>query len=176
MDTKRITLLDVRIALSVLICCAVATALSEAGVKFSVGEMRLDVIQMITACISCLLCCQDDGEKSTKAGLMRVAVTAVGGVVGMGAVALHMLLGSGTWTLLPLVAAGVLATLLACRLFNIPYMNARIGCITFVLVACTLSGPARLWYALFRLVSTVFGAVVVVLVTRVLRSRERLRP
>lgn len=138
--------------------------------------MRLDVIQMMTACISCLLCCQDGADASKKAGIMRVLVTAIGGVMGVVVVVLHMLLGSGPWTLVPLVGAGVLATLLACKLVNVPYMNARIGCITFLLVACTLSGEARVFYALFRLVSTVFGAAVVLLVTCAFDRMDQHRP
>ncbi len=165
MEPKKVTQLDLRIVVSVFICCAVATAFQALNVKFPVGEMRLDVIQMMTACISCLLCCQDSVATSKKAGIMRVIVTAIGGIVGIGVVALHMALGSSPWVLIPLVGLGVLATLLACKFADVPYMNARIGCITFLLVACTLNGQARMFYALFRLLSTVFGAAVVFLVT-----------
>ena len=165
MEPKKVTQLDLSIVTSVLICCTVTTALSLSGMKFPVGEMRLDIIQMMTACISCLLCCQDNADTSKKAGITRIIVTTIGGIVGMGVVALHMMLGSNPWTLIPLVGLGVLITLLACKLANVPYMSARIGCITFLLVACTLSGQARMFYALFRLASTVFGAVVAFSVT-----------
>lgn len=167
MEQKIATGLDLRIVASVVIRCVVATTLSTLNVKFPVGEMQLDIIQMMTACISCLLCCQDRVDASKKAGITRVIVTAIGGVVGIGVVALHILLSSNPWLLIPLVGAGVLATLLLCKLAGVPYMNARIGCISFLLVACTLSGTARIFYALFRLISTVFGVLVVLLVTMV---------
>jgi len=157
--------LDLRIAICVLVCCLVSSALSALDLKFAVGEMRLEVIQKITACISCLLCCQDSTEASRKAGLTRVIVTAIGGVVGMGIVVLDQALGANLWILALLVAVGLLVTMSICRLARVPAFSARIGGITFLLVACTLTGTARLWYALFRVISTVFGALVVWLVT-----------
>jgi uncharacterized membrane protein YgaE (UPF0421/DUF939 family) len=164
--------LDLRIAVCVLVCCLVSTVLTALDLKFPVGEMRLDVIQKMTACISCLLCCQDGVEDSRKAGGMRVLVTAVGGVCGMAVVAADLALGSNPWLLAPLMAAGLVPTLCLCRLAGAPAFNARIGAISYLLVAGTLSGSARLWYALFRLVSTVFGALVVWAVTALARQKR----
>lgn len=166
------TMLDLRMTLSILICCLVATVLSELGLKFPVGEARLEIIQKMTACISCLLCCQDDVIASKKAGINRVIVTAVGGLVGVAVVALDMMLGSSPWILAVLVGAGVLTTLCLCRLTGVPAFTARIGGITFLLVACTLTGTLRVWYALFRLVSTVFGVLVVWLVTALVGTND----
>ena len=160
--------LDIRMAVSILVCCLVSTALSALDLKFPVGEMRLEVIQKMTACIACLLCCQDNVMASKKAGINRIIVTAVGGLVGVGVVALDTALGSNPWILALLVAVGVVATLCLCRLAGVPAFNARIGGVTFVLVACTLTGTARIWYAAFRLASTVFGALVVLGVTQLM--------
>lgn len=167
----RPTMVDVRIVVSVVVCCLVATALSALDVKFAVGEMRLDIIQKLTACISCLLCCQADVPASTKAGTNRVLVTVVGCLVGVAVVGLDLLLGQNPWLLVLLMALGLLVTLCLCRLVGAPAVAARIGGISFLLVASTLTGPARLWYALFRVVSTIFGAIVSVLVTRFLPER-----
>ncbi|MBR3159861.1 MAG: FUSC family protein [Atopobiaceae bacterium] len=167
-QTWRPNALDARMGLCVVICCLTSCILTAFDLRFPVGEMRLDVIQKVTACISCLLCCQDGLEASRKAGLTRVLVTAVGGLVGVLVVALDLLLGSNMWLLVPLLGVGLVATLCLCRLAGAPAFNARIGGITFLLVACTLSGTARIWYAVFRLVSTVFGAVVVSVVTQLL--------
>lgn len=159
--------LDLRMALSILTCCLVATTLSELGLKFPVGEARLDVIQKMTASISCLLCCQDGLEASRGAGRMRVLVTAVGGATGIAIVALDQLLGQNPGVLAILMGAGAILSLCLCRLAGAPAFNARIGTISFLLVAGTLAGTARIWYAIFRLVSTVFGALVVTLVTKI---------
>ena len=106
----------------------------------------------MTACISCLLCYQDSTHASVKAGINRVIITAIGGAVGILAVLVDG-------------ALGVLLTLFLCKCAHVPYINARIGGVTFILVSSTLSGDARIWYAVWRLVSTVYGALVVVLVT-----------
>lgn len=164
-ESWRPNALDVRIAVCVLVCCLASNVLTALNLKFPVGEMRLDVIQKVTACISCLLCCQDGVEASRKAGGMRVLVTAVGGACGMAVVALDLALGSNAWVLALLVAAGLVPTLCLCRLAGAPAFNARIGAISYLLVASTLTGSVRLWYTLFRLVSTVFGAAVVWAVT-----------
>jgi len=158
--------LDLRMAISILICCLTATMLSALNLKFPVGEARLEVIQKLTASISCLLCCQDGLEASRGAGRMRVLVTAVGGVTGVLVVAIDQLLGQNPWMLVALLALGTILSLCLCRLAGAPAFNARIGTISFLLVAGTLSGTARIWYAVFRLLSTVFGAIVVTLVTR----------
>ncbi|MBQ9315874.1 MAG: FUSC family protein [Atopobiaceae bacterium] len=167
------TALDTRMAICILICCLVSTALTALDLKFPVGDMRLDVIQKMTACISCLLCCQDTADASRKAGAMRVLVTAVGGACGIAVVAADLALGSNPWLLAPLMAAGLVPTLCLCRLAGAPAFNARIGAISYLLVAATLSGPARLWYAVFRLLSTIFGAAVVWGVTVLMSGKGR---
>ena len=161
-----ITATDLRMALCVMACLLVGTVLDELSLQFSVGEMRISVIQKLTACIACILVCQDDSDASQKAGVTRLVVTAVGGLVGFGVVMVNELLGGSVWLLVPLVAVGVLGSLVVCRLTGVPAFQARIGAVTFVLVACTLPGKARCWYALFRLVSTLFGVVVSVVATR----------
>lgn len=169
------SMLDVRIAACVLVCLLASNALTALNLKFAVGEMRLDVIQKATACISCLLCCQDTVDASRKAGAMRVLVTVVGCVCGMAVVALDQLLGSNTWVLVLLMVVGLMASLCLCRLAGAPAFNARIGAISFLLVASTLTGAARLWYALFRMVSTVFGALVTWGVTSLLTGGSQAR-
>ena len=64
------------------------------------------------------------------------------------------------WLMPLMVAAGVLLTLYLCKAAGVPYINARIGGVTFVLVACTLPGTARIWYGVFRLVSTMYAVLV----------------
>ena len=159
------TSLDLRIALCVLICFLVPTVLSQLGVTFAVGEAHLEIIQRLTACFACLLCCQEGLDESRHASVTRLIITAVGGLVGMLVVGIDMALGSNPWVLTLLVSLGTIATLVACKAVGVPYVNARIGALTFLLVASMLAGTARLWYALFRFLSTLFGAVVVVLVT-----------
>lgn len=164
MKGQRTTAVDMRICVSVLICALTATVLNELGLKFHYGNMQLEIIQKMTACISCLLCVQDDIPVSKKAGVNRLIITAIGGACGMMAAWIDTLVGN-PWLMVLLAALGVLAALLLCKAAKVPYINARIGGVTFVLVACTLSGYARMWYALFRFVSTLYSVLVVLLVS-----------
>lgn len=172
-ETWKPSILDIRIAACVLVCLLVSNTLTALDIRFAVGEMRLDIIQKATACISCLLCCQDTADASRKAGAMRVLVTAVGATCGMVVVALDQLTGSNIWILAMFMAVGLVTTLCLCRLTGAPAFNARIGAISFLLVASTLTGTARLWYAVFRLVSTIFGALVTWALTSLMADGRR---
>lgn len=156
--------LDIRIALAVAVCCLTATVLNHFNLKFSFGEMKMEIIQKMTACIACLLCCQDDTKISFKAGVNRMIITAIGGAAGILAVVINNYF-PNEWLLVLVVAAGILLTLFLCKAAGVPYINARIGGVTFILVALTLNGNARIVYAVFRLISTFYGVLVVLLVT-----------
>lgn len=156
--------LDVRIGVSILICCLSSTALSYLGLKFTYGEMRLEILQKMTACITCLLCCQDYTKASRVAGKNRLIITAIGGIMGILVIFLDNLI-LNDWVMTAMVAAGIIVTLFLCKAAKVPYINARIGGVTFILVTSTLSGPARIWYGVFRFVSTIYGVLIVLLVT-----------
>ena len=169
-ETKAsVTLLDVRIAVAILICCLTSTILDHLGLRFQAGEMRLEVIQKMTACISCLLCCQDNVPVSKKAGINRLIITAIGGLVGIAVICIDNVLGN-PWIMVLMIALGILVTLFLCKAAKVPYINARIGGVTFILVTCTLSGTARIWYGIFRFVSTFYSVLIVLLVTWVFQK------
>ncbi len=159
-----VTALDLRITVAVLLCVLTSTILNALNLKFPFGEMRLEIIQKMTAAIACLLCCQDNTKISLKAGVNRMIITAIGGLVGVLVTPIDTGL-NNQWLMVLMVALGVLLTLFLCKVAKVPYINARIGGVTFVLVSCTLGGHARIWYAVFRLVSTLYGALMVLLVT-----------
>lgn len=163
-ESAGISGIDVRIMISVGICCLTATVMKTMGFLFTINEMHIEIIQTMTSCISCLLVCQDNVDISMKAGKNRLTITAIGGIVGMFVAFIDTMVGD-KWLMVAMVAIGVLITLLLCKVAKVPYINARIGGVTFVLVACTLSGSARLWYALFRFISTLYGVVIVLVVT-----------
>ncbi len=171
-EGKTVSVTDLRIMIAVAICALTATALNHFGLKFTYGTMKLEIIQKMTACISCLLCVQDDFSISKKAGINRIIITIIGGLCGM-LVAWIDTLVSNEWLMILLVAVGVLATLVLCKLAKVPYINARIGGVTFILVACTLTQNARMWYAFFRLISTIYGVLVVLLVTGLVKGKNQ---
>lgn len=159
-----VNILDIKIIIAVGICVFTSVILSVLNIKFHYGEMQLDIIQKATAAISCLLCVQDNLGTSKGAGWMRIKVTSMAAIAGLIVVSLDSFIGN-QWISVLLLMVGVLFTLFLCKLIKAPYMNCRIGAISYVLIAVTLSGQARIVYAIFRVISTVYGVIVVLLVT-----------
>ncbi len=175
-EKAKITLLDIRMAVSVLICYTVAMLLGDvAGVKFTSGNYSLEIIQKMTCCITCFLVCQDNTKVSLRAGINRLIITFIGGAVAICIIAINNATGSD-WLQMILIVLGVVLTLYLCKLAKVPYVNARIGCVTLILVSCTLGSTARIWYGIFRLVSTLFGVLVSLLVTWVFDKIQSSRP
>lgn len=120
-------------------------------------------IQGVTASIAVLLCTQETKQMSWKTGIIRMVITLIGGLVGIGVVLIQMWNGN-IWVSMGLVVLGIGGTLISCKAVKVPYISARIGSITFLLVVMTRVGYERINYATFRLVSTVFGVLVVYVV------------
>lgn len=163
-EEAKVTLLDVRIAVSILICFLISTIAGKVGFTYTFEGKELEIIQKMTACIACLLCCQDNTKISWRAGVNRVIITFIGGAVGIVVILLDNMIGND-WVMAVMVTVGIIVTLVLCKAAKVPYINARIGGVTFILVACTLQSSARIYYGCFRLVSTIVGILVVMLVT-----------
>ncbi len=158
-----VTILDFKIAIAAFICFLIATILKRCGAVFHFNGSDLEILQRMTVMISCFLCVQDNTKVSFHSGLNRIIITAIGGAVAIGIVGINIACGND-FLFAALLFGGVILTLFLCKAAKVPYINARIGCVTMVLVACTLGGAARIWYALFRLISTIFAVCIVLLV------------
>ena len=159
-----INVLDIKIIIAVGLCVLTSTVLGALGIKFTYGQMQLDIIQKATAAIACLLCVQDNLGASKGAGWLRIKVTAMAAIASLLVVSLDSFI-NNQWISVLLLMAGVLLTMLLCKLIKAPYMNCRIGAISYVLIAVTLSSQARIVYAIFRVISTIYGVLVVIFVT-----------
>lgn len=164
MEKKEIVWMDVRIAAAAVICYLTAEILEAFHIGITYDGRNLEVLQRMTAMISCLLVCQDSVKISWKAGLNRIVITLIGGLAGIGVILLDNIISKEVFFVF-LIGAGLLVTLMCCRQAGVPAMTARIGGVTFVLVICTLSGNARILYGVLRLVSTLYGVVVSLVVT-----------
>jgi uncharacterized membrane protein YgaE (UPF0421/DUF939 family) len=145
-------LLDFNIALAVAVCL--------------ITSRFVPIIQYMPACFAAILCAQNDARLVYKTALTRIAVTLIGGLVGVGVVLLDTIF-QHPWLFIFIAAMGIMVTLLICKLFRLPDMPARIGCVTFILVIMVASGEKRIEYALHRLVGTVYGVVVALLISQV---------
>lgn len=145
-----ISRLDLKIALAVAICLVTA--------KF------VPVIQYMAACFAAILCIQDEVKVSWKTGINRLILTAVGGGVGIIVILLDQVI-QNEWIFILLVTLGIVLTLWGCKVARVPYINARIGGITFILIVMIASGTARIDYAIMRLLGTFYGVLVSLAIT-----------
>ena len=160
----RVSITDIRIMIAVGICVLTSTLLNHFGIKLSYGEMKLEIIQKITAAISCLLVTQDGMGASKGAGIVRIKVTVMAGIAALVIVLIDTAIGN-EWVSVLLVMVGLVLTLVLCKAVKAPYMNCRIGGVNFIIMSCTLTANARLAYTGMRIVSTIYGVLVVLLVT-----------
>jgi uncharacterized membrane protein YgaE (UPF0421/DUF939 family) len=150
-ETKKgIELLDFKIALTVVICL--------------ITSKLVPVIQYMPACFAAILCAQGSAKLSFKTGLTRTAVTLIGGVIGVGIVLLDNAI-KNTWLFIAMAAAGIILTLLICKLLRLSNMPARIGCVTFILVIMVMNGEKRVEYAMLRVLGTIYGAIAAIIVS-----------
>jgi len=165
-EPVKVSIMDIRIAIAVGICILTSTLLNHYGIKYPHGEMKLEIIQKMTAAISCLLVTQDGMKASKGAGWIRLKVTVMAAVAALVTVLIDIQIGN-EWVSVILIMLGLILTLVLCKAVKAPYMNCRIGGVNFVLMACTLGSTARLAYTGFRIVSTLYGVLVVLAVTYV---------
>jgi uncharacterized membrane protein YgaE (UPF0421/DUF939 family) len=142
--------IDIQIALAAGICLLIAPLIPE--------------FQAMTACITVLLCVQDSAKTSWKAGIIRLIVTAAGGLAAVLVILIDNAAGNSRVFII-MTAIGLIITLAGCKLARVPLFNARIGGVTFILVVLTKSGTDRIYYAIFRLLSTFYGIIVVMAVS-----------
>lgn len=142
--------LDVKIAIAVGICLLTA--------KF------VPAIQYMAACFAAILCIQDGVKVSWKTGVIRMILTGVAGVTGVVVILLDQII-QNEWIFILLVSLGVILTLWSCKVVKIPYINARIGAVTFVLIVMVSSGTTGVTYALMRLLGTFYGILVSLLIS-----------
>lgn len=149
-EKQRINLsnVDVRIGLGTILCLLI--------VHFC------PTVQGLAACTAVIMCTQDNAKFSWKSELNRLLGVVIGGVCGTIVVLLNMVL-TNDFVFILLCGLGVLLNLLTCQLAKMPNIVARVSCITFALVTLVLQGPARIQYALLRLLGTFVGATIALL-------------
>lgn len=121
-------------------------------------------IQALAACTGAVMCVQDSKQASWGAGLNRIKGVLCGGIVGIAVVLVDNAVNLDLIFYL-LVGIGVVANLLLCKIVKLPFVQARVSCMSLMLVTLVLQNTARIHYALGRLIGTLVGAVVALLVS-----------
>ncbi len=123
-------------------------------------------IQALAACTGAVMCVQDNKNASWGAGLNRIKGVICGGLTGVAVVLIDNAVNMDLVFYL-LVGIGVVANLLLCKVVKLPFVQARVSCMSLMLVTLVLQNTARINYALGRLVGTLVGACVALLVSMV---------
>ena len=121
-------------------------------------------VQALAACTGAVMCVQDSKQASWGAGLNRIKGVLCGGLTGVAVVLIDNVINIDIVFYL-LVGAGVVANLLLCKAVKLPFVQARVSCMSLMLVTLVLQNAARINYAVGRLVGTLVGAVVALLVS-----------
>lgn len=149
-----VTGLDISIGVTVMLCLVVCHIAGLLGLK----------IQALSACTGAVMCVQDSRKASWGAGINRILGVICGGVSGMAVVLIDNAIQVELLFYL-LMGAGVVLNLLLCKIVKLPFVQARVSCMSLMLVTLVLQGGARINYALGRLIGTLVGAVVALLVS-----------
>lgn len=123
-------------------------------------------IQALAACTGAVMCVQDSKNASWGAGLNRIKGVICGGLTGVAVVLIDNAVNVELVFYL-LVGIGVVVNLLLCKVVKLPFVQARVSCMSLMLVTLVLQDAARINYAIGRLIGTLVGAVVALLVSMV---------
>lgn len=116
-------------------------------------------LQALAVCTGAVMCVQEGGKASFGACKNRVLGVICGGIVGVGVVLLDNLIGVDL-VFYMLVGLGIMANFVLCKVAKLPLVQARVSCMTVLLVVLVLNGPARINYAIGRFLGTLAGALV----------------
>ena len=148
--------IDVAIGVSVIVCLLVCHVAGLLGLQ----------IQALAACTGAVMCMQDNKKASWGAGLNRILGVLCGGVIGILIVLIDNAVNADLLFYL-LVGVGVVANMLLCKVVKLPFVQARVSCMSLLLVTLVLQGGLRINYAFGRLIGTLVGACVALLVSMV---------
>lgn len=144
-----LTGLEFRIGITIVLCLLVCKLAELVG--FS--------LQALAVCTGAVMCVQEGSKASFGACKNRVLGVICGGIVGVGVVLLDNLIGVNLVFYL-LVGLGIMANFVLCKVTKLPLVQARVSCMTVLLVVLVLGGPARINYAIGRFIGTLVGALV----------------
>lgn len=121
-------------------------------------------IQALAACTGAVMCVQDNKNASWGAGLNRIKGVICGGLTGVAVVLIDNAV-NVDFIFYLLVGIGVVVNLLLCKAVKLPFVQARVSCMSLMLVTLVLQDAARINYALGRLIGTLVGACIALLVS-----------
>ncbi|MHC5375151.1 FUSC family protein [Enterococcus sp. LJL120] len=144
--------LDLKIAIAVIICYLLT--------------VLFPLLQFTSASFAVILCLNNQLQETIKTSLSRVILTVCGGLAGVIVVLVDDFFQNNALFICS-IFLGVLVTFIFCHWAKLPYIFSRIGVITFILVITVQTGEQRIIYCLLRILSTVLGIIIALLITKI---------
>ena len=162
----------IKTAVAVVLCLVIFELIRLGGIdSFFTHEESAQPPTAFYACTAAIICMQDTVERSIKKGAHRLVGTAVGGAVG-----LLILLFDDAVPFMPLTilaaGVGIVMCISLCNILKFPDASA-ICCVVLVAILMNHNAADRYLYAVYRMLETVVGIMVAVLVNKFLGLPKR---
>ncbi|MBR3973817.1 MAG: hypothetical protein IKJ99_07685 [Oscillospiraceae bacterium] len=153
-NTVKLELMDILIGMTIVICLVFCHAMKRFGVN----------VEALAVTTGALMCVQDTTKSAWTTSLTRVLGVFWGGLFGVIVVLMDNAIGI-PGILYLLCGISVIANLLVCKCFKMIYVQARVSCLTQILVVLCMEGADRLEYAFVRFIGSLVGALMALLIT-----------
>lgn len=155
-NTCKLELMDIQIGITILLCLVLCHVANSIGIR----------IEALAVSTGAIMCVQDSTKSAYTTSLIRILGVVLGGLFGVVIVLIDNVIGI-PYVFYLLCAVGVVANLLLCKLFKMIYVQARVSCLSLLLVVMVLEGVDRLDYAMSRFIGSIAGAVIALVVSMV---------
>lgn len=148
---KPLEISDFKIVLASFICLGVFELFP------TLNHIAVDAAALATI----IFCCVATPKESAKAVLTRLKAVLIGFVLGSAVVFIDGL-AQNKFVFVILAALGMLGVLTACWTIKLPYIQAKISCIIYVLVIAVMQGSFRITYGLMFILGSAIGGCIAV--------------
>ena len=142
-------LMDIEIGLTILLCLVLCHWANQIGI-------RVEALAVTTGAIMCV---QEGTKAAYTTSLVRMLGVVCGGLFGVVIVLIDNVLNI-PYVFYLMCSIGVVANLLVCKCFKMVYVQARVSCLSLLLVVMVFEGMDRLDYAISRFVGSLVGALI----------------
>ncbi|MBO4937438.1 MAG: FUSC family protein [Oscillospiraceae bacterium] len=153
-NAHRIEPMDIQIGVTIVLCFLLCHAANIVGIP----------IEALGVTTGAIMCVQDSTKAAYKTSLTRILGVVFGGVFGVAITLIDNALGM-PYVFYLLCGLGVIVNLVVCKLFKMIYVQARVSCLTLLLVVLVSQGADRLTYAVNRFIGSLVGALIALIVT-----------
>lgn len=149
-------LMDVEIGLTILLCLLLSHWANQIGIH----------VEALAVTTGAIMCVQEGTKAAYTTSLIRMIGVICGGLLGVIIALIDNAVGI-PYVFYLMCSIGVIVNLLVCKMFKMIYVQARVSCISLLLVVMVLEGVDRLDYAINRFIGSLVGALIAFLVTAI---------